>query len=133
MDIMRTILNLVQENAGEAIVNNPAVPNEKNNEAIQETGNSIMGSLKNQFSSGNGSSNLISMFTAGQDNSNPVVSNITGDVTNSLIKSLGLSEGVAGGIAAQIIPAVMKQFVNKTNDPNDSSLNLDGILKAFLK
>lgn len=133
MDILNTIMGLVNDNAGDAIVNNPAVPNEKNNDAIQETGNSILGSLKNQFGSGNNPSDLIGMFKSGGEDSSSVVSGVTGDVTTSLMKSLGLSEGIAGGIAAQIIPVVMKQLIHKTNDPNDSSIDFDGILKTFLK
>ena len=36
------LLQLIKENAGESIINNPAIPNEKNDAAIQVAGEGIM-------------------------------------------------------------------------------------------
>ena len=47
------LVNLVKQHAGSAIVDNPAIPNERNEEAINETSSSIAGGLQNMFSGGN--------------------------------------------------------------------------------
>lgn len=47
------IKNLVKQYARDAIVNNPAIPHEKSEEAVNEASNSIVGGLKNMLSSGN--------------------------------------------------------------------------------
>ena len=46
------LFNLVKQNAGTAIVNNPAIPNEKNDEVINEASSSIAGGLQEMFSGG---------------------------------------------------------------------------------
>jgi hypothetical protein len=51
------IMQLVKKHAQDAVVNNPAVPNENNEAVIQEAGSSIVNELKNLFNSG-GISNL---------------------------------------------------------------------------
>ena len=45
--MLENLINLVRENAGDAIINNPAIPNERNEEAVQDTSNSIVSSLQN--------------------------------------------------------------------------------------
>ncbi len=40
------LILLVKEHAGEAIINNPAIPNEKNEAAISETAGGIFDVLK---------------------------------------------------------------------------------------
>ena len=62
--MFENLLNLVKENSGDSIIDNPAIPNEKNEDAIQTTTTSIFESLKGQFSSGNMSS-IMDMFKGG--------------------------------------------------------------------
>ncbi len=50
--MLENLINLVKEQAGDAIVNNPAIPNENNEAAIQSAGESIAGGLQNIISSG---------------------------------------------------------------------------------
>jgi hypothetical protein len=129
--MFENLLNLVKENAGDAIINNPAIPNEHNNAAIETTSNSIMNTLKQQASGGN-MTQLMSMFQGGAPNaSNPVVNNVSSNVTNDLMSKFGLDKGAASGIASKLIPQVMSKFVSKTNDPNDSSFDLNGIMKSI--
>src|ERR1700689_124595 len=51
--MLENLINLIEQHAGDAVVNNPAVPNEQNNAVIQEAGNSIIGSLQNMVAQGN--------------------------------------------------------------------------------
>lgn len=125
------LLNLVKENAGDAIIKNPAIPNEHNDAAIETTSNSIMNTLKQQAASGN-MNQLLEMFKGGNANaSNPVVNSVSQNVSTDLMGKFGIGKDAASGIAAQLIPTVMNQFVNKTNDPKDSSFDLGGIMNSI--
>ncbi|MGL4596061.1 MAG: hypothetical protein ACRCYO_00950 [Bacteroidia bacterium] len=129
--MFENLLNLVKENAGDAIVNNPAIPNEHNDAAIETTGNSIMNTLKSQASSGN-MDQLMNMFKGGTpDASNPIVNSVSNNVASDLMSKFGIDQGAASGIAAKLIPQVMNKFVNKTNDPNDSSFDIGGIMSSL--
>jgi hypothetical protein len=47
------------------------------------------------------------------------------------MKKFGLDNAAAASIVNQLIPAVMDKLKNKTNDPNDNSINLDQIVGAL--
>ncbi len=121
------LLNLVKEHAGDAIIKNPAVPNEKNEEAIHATTNSIMDTLKSQVSSGN-MNGLMDMFKGGNVNASGISSSVNANVVTDLMKKLNIDQSAASGIASSLLPKVMESFVKKTNDPNDSSFDLQGIV-----
>lgn len=126
------LLNLVKEHAGDAIINNPAIPNEKNDEAIQTTTNSIVDTLKGQISSGNLNS-IMDMFKGGTAgvNSSSVASNAQANVVTELMKKFGIDNAQANNIASTLIPKVMEQFVSKTNDPNDKSFDVNSIVSSI--
>ena len=122
------LMKLVRENAGNEIINNPAIPNEKNEEAVQEVGQSIIGGLKDQISGGN-IQEMMSMFSGGAaTGSNPVVSQLISKVAAGLASKIGISPQVATQIAAGILPKVLNQFVDKTKDPNDKDFDLQDVL-----
>lgn len=124
-------LDLVKQNAGSAIINNPAIPNEHNDDAINTTGNSIMNSLGNQAQGGN-MSQLLEMFQSGNtQQSNPVVNNVTKNVAGDLAQKFNLNSSQASGIAEQLIPVVMNQLVKKTNDPNDNSIDMNSVIGSL--
>ena len=122
------LINLVKEHAGDAIVNNPAVPNEHNEDAIKATASGIFDSLKNNATGGNLES-IIGMLKGGGDSN--VTGKISSDVTSSLAGKFGLDANSAGTIVKSLIPVVMAQMTKKTNDPNDSSFTMDGILSSI--
>ena len=127
--MLENLIDLIKQHAGDAIVNNPAIPNSQHDAAIAEAGNSIIGTLKNMISSGNGQDVLNLLQNQGSNvASNPAVQNISGNFVQSLMSKFGLDQGAASGIAANLIPNVLQSLVHKTNDPNDSSFNLEGII-----
>lgn len=129
--MLEQLLQLVKENAGEAIINNPAIPNEKNDAAMETAAGSILDNLKGIAGGGNLDS-IMNLFQGGGDvASNPVMSNITSGVAGDLMKKFGLDKGAAAGIVQQLLPTVMNQLVHKTNDPNDKSIDIQGILGAL--
>lgn len=124
--------SLVQEYAGDAITTNPAIPNEKNDEAVGLASNSILDGLKNAISTG-GVGEITNIFNGDERQvaNAAVTQNIKGNFVEKLVSKLGLDHGKAGQIASSLIPMVMAKFVHKTNDPNDKSFDLPGILAGL--
>jgi len=125
--MLDNLLNLVKEHAGDAIINNPAIPNERNDEAVEMASNSIVDTLKNAASNGN-FSDIMSMFQGGNAGNSPMASAMQSGLIQNLMSKFGLDNSAAGGIASSLLPTVINKFVNKTNDPNDSSFDLQGII-----
>ena len=125
------LTNLVKQYAGDAIVNNPAIPNERNNEAINEASSSIAGGLQNMLASG-GAGDILNMFSGNQNVSNSAVTNnISGGFIENLMNKFGLDRSSASGVANNLVPNVMEKLVQKTNDPNDSSFDIQGIFNGL--
>jgi hypothetical protein len=125
------LIKLVEQNAGKAIVNNAAIPNEHNNAAIKEVASQIFSGLQNQAQQGN-LSQIAGLFQGGGSSltSNPIVSSLISSVAGSVASKFGVSPQVAQSMASGLLPTVMSQLVKKTNDPKDSSFDLGGILKT---
>ena len=128
--MLENLLQLVKDNANDDIINNAHIPNEKNDHVVEETANSLFEGLKEQANGGH-MQDLLQMFQSGGNlgtSGNPVMNNLTSGVAGNLMQKLGISNEAAMSVVAGILPKVMNSFVNKTNDPNDSSFNLGGIL-----
>jgi uncharacterized protein YidB (DUF937 family) len=125
------LFNLVKQNAEKAIINNPAIPNEKNDEAIAHTTTSILNSLKSQIASGN-LNNVLAMFqNGGNTSNNQVVNAVNTNAATDLMNKFGLDKTTASGISDSLIPQVMNQLVSKTNDINDNSFDLKNIFGSI--
>ena len=127
------LIKLVQQNAGDAIVNNDAIPNQHNGAAIESVARQIMTGL--QVSAAKGDVKQVTSLFNGADISslggNPMVSQIITKVAGEFAGRFGVSPQLAQTIAAGLIPQVMNQFVNKTNDPNDGDFDLQDMLRGF--
>ena len=121
------LLNLVKEHAGDAIIKNPAIPNEKNDEAISFATDGIMNGLKSQLAGGNVTDMLQMLGGKSSVANNGITNAISEQVAGGLMQKFGLNNSAASGIVASLIPMVLSKLVNKTNDPNDSSFDLNGV------
>lgn len=128
--MFENLLNLVKENAGETIIDNPAIPNERNDEAISYASNSIVDGLKGALANRN-INEVLSMFTGGNAAASPIAQNIQSGFIQNLMDKFGLDSGQAGGIATNLLPSVLNQFAHKTNDPNDNSFDLQNIMQSL--
>ncbi len=122
------LLNLVRENAGDAIFNNPDIPNERNEEAVETAAAGIQSGLQGMLNQGN-VKDLLGMFTRGGsvDNSNPVVQGLSGGLVQTMMQKFGLDQGRAGGLVGSLLPMVLGGLVNRTNDPSDNGFNIQDI------
>lgn len=133
--MLEQILELVKQQGQQSVVQNPEVPNEKNNEVMMEAANTITGGFQNMLSGG-GLQNIIGMFSGDQSQgrngllSNPVTSMMIGHLANNLMKKMNLSPAVANTVANNIIPGVLNSLVNNTrsSDPANAGFNLNDLV-----
>lgn len=130
--MLENLLKLIQENADDAIIKNPAVPNSKNNAVIKTAAASIFNGLRQEAQSGN--LDQLKQLLQNQKNveSSPVVNNVSNSVAGDLMKKFHFDKGSAAGIVSMLLPIVMSKLVKKTNDPSDNTFNVDGILGSLL-
>jgi Bacterial protein of unknown function (DUF937) len=128
------LIKLVEQNAGKAIVQNDAVPNQHNQAAIQEVASQIFNGLQGQVKQGN-MQQVVAMFqgkpSASSFTNNPMVSSLVANVAGSLAGKFGVSQQQAQSIANSLLPTVMNQFVQKTNNPSDNDFDLQNMMRGF--
>jgi hypothetical protein len=128
------LIKLVEQNAGKAILQNDAVPNQHNNAAIQDVASQIFNSLQGQVKQGN-IQQVASMFKGQASSnslaSNPMVTSLINNVAGSLATKFGVSPQQATSIAQSLLPQVMNQFVQKTNNPKDNDFDLQNMMRGL--
>ena len=128
--MLENLINLVKDNAKQAIIDNPAIPNEQNDAACETTATSIFDSLKNMVGNG-GIESVTQLFSNNGENQSAAVTEISGNVAGELMNKFGLENTAANGIVQSLIPTVMGQLTSKTNDPNDNSFDLKSIVGSL--
>jgi hypothetical protein len=134
--MLEQLMGLIQDHSQEAIVKNPAIPNQHNSDAMQTVLQSVMGGLQNEAQGGNvgGLMGLLS-GQSGQGGSlmnNPIVAGIAQNAIGSLMEKFGLSNSAAGNIIAQVLPGVLSSMISKTSNPGDNSMDFGGIMGSLL-
>ena len=129
--MLNELFKLVTAESGEQIINNPQIPNDKNETAVKTTTDSILDSLKGEISSGNGAGVLNLLGGKSEVQGNPLIGNLTNNVTGSLMDKLGIYSPVAKQIAGALVPVILGKLVNKTNDPGDNDFNLNSIFGSL--
>ncbi|PTT01050.1 hypothetical protein DBR11_08425 [Pedobacter sp. HMWF019] len=127
--MLENLKQLVTESAQDVIVNNPDVPNEQNEAAIQAASGSIFDTLKDHLASGN-LSGLVDAFKGGDTGNSGLAQQATSNFTEKLA-GMGINLDSAKNIASSLIPGIMDKFVSKTNDPNDSSFDIKDVLSKI--
>ena len=126
------IVNLIKNATGEAVQANQDVPNEKAGAIAEEASHSILGDLENGLKGG-GVSDILGMLSGKKTDvaGNATTQQMSGNLTSKLTEKLGLSPSAASSLGASIIPSVLSKLTGKINDPNDSSLDLQGIVNQL--
>lgn len=135
--MLENLFNLVKEQGAETVINNPVVPNEQNDAVLADATHSVADGLQGVLAGG-GLQSVLSLFnrsgggsTSGGLLNNPIVSNIINNFTNKLTNNHGIPGDKASGIASSLIPNVISSLVHRTNDPNNSSFDLGGIISSL--
>lgn len=135
------LIALVKQNAGESVVENPAVPNEHNEQVMAEASNTVVSGLQNILAGG-GLQNILSLFSGNGDNNNqknsssgllqnPIVSMMVGHFMKKLMGKFNMSSSNASSVASSLIPNVLNGLISKTQDPNDHSIDLNSIISSL--
>ncbi|HNU88181.1 MAG TPA: hypothetical protein PKJ94_07820 [Ferruginibacter sp.] len=136
--MLEELFNLVKGSAGDAVINNPQVPNEYNNEVVAEATNTVASGLRNMVAGG-GLENILALFNSGggqQANSNslmnnPIVNMMVGHFSGKLMNKYNLGGQEASNVAGSLIPDVISKLINKTNDPNNSTFSIESLLNSI--
>lgn len=130
--MLEELFNLVKEQAGTAIINNPDIPNDRNEEAVADVTNSVAGGLQNALAGGQFKDVLKLLGGQGGDlQTNPMANQLSGNAISSLMDKFGLNQGQAGSIVSNLLPGVLQNLISKTNNPNDNSFDLQGIFSSL--
>lgn len=120
--MMDQLKNLVRDNAKEAIFNNSDVPDDKNEEAVNATSNSIVDVLKDKVSSGE----IKDILSSGdQKGSSQLGSDIMKNLTSKL-GDLGIGGKSAQNIASSVVPVVLSKIFQSGN--GGSSIDLKDLI-----
>lgn len=134
--MLEQLLVVIQEHSREAVVENKEIPDNLN-EAVQQT---LMESIQSGMTSATQSPQqltaLIDLFGKGARQQsvtgNPITDLIADNFVTNLGKKYGISESVSRMIAASVLPIVLSRFAQKTADSNDSSIDMNSIMKVVL-
>ena len=128
--MFENLINLVRQNADKAVISNPAIPNEKNEQAVETAGSSIMSTLKNALSGGR-LSDVLGFFKNGQQGSPELVQEATDNYAQELQTKMNVSPAEANKAAANLVPQTMQQLATKTADPADNGFNIQDIFNKL--
>ena len=135
--MLEELFNLVKGAAGDAVINNPDVPNEQNNEVVAEATNTVASGLRNMVAGG-GLQNILSLFSNKDQQgggkgllSNPIVNMMIGHFAGKLMSKFNLGGNQANNVASNLIPNVISGLISKTNDPNNSTFSIEGLLNSI--
>jgi hypothetical protein len=137
--MLEQLFNLVKEQSSELVVNNPEIPNEYNEDVMADATETVFSGLQSSAASG-GLQSILSLFNqkGGASGgglagllSNPIVTSLISQFAGKLTGKYNVNSSQASGIAEQLIPSVLGNLVQRTNDPTNSSFDLNGILGAL--
>ena len=128
------LMELVRESGQQAVVENPAVPNEHNEAVMQEASSSIFSGLQNMMQTG-GPGALKGLFEGVQsgDNNHPAVQQVANQFSGNLMQKFGLNSSAAKAIALSLIPIVLGKLMHRSqNAPQGSGFSIGNILGSLM-
>ena len=126
--MIENLTKLIRENSDELNLNNQAIKNENKEAVISETVNVIISQLKIEVSKGNIIGLTEILNSNGNLSNNKIVLAMVSNFSESLLAKFELNNNDAEHISQNLIPTIMHQLILKTNDLNDDSFNIQGLL-----
>src|ERR1700761_8271026 len=106
---------LVQNNAGKAVIENPAIPEKYREAVINEATSSIIEVLKGQMESGR-LKDLLKYFQYPEIYKNPLVTSVVNRFAGKLNQYYGMEPVAALKTANSLIKPVMIELIKQTKD-----------------
>ena len=139
------LLNIVKQFGQDAVVNNPDVPEDQNQNVMADASKTIANGFQNILAGG-GFQNILDLFKGGGGSSssqagsggglgsllkNPIVSMMIGYFVSKLISKYKMSPSSASNVANSLIPNTLNGLIQKVNDPNDNDSTLDNLIGSL--
>lgn len=124
------LFNLIKQNGQQAVVENSEVPNEHNEDVMQEAQSSIVDGLSN-IKDPDQVNSLFESVQSGQAESNPAVQNISNNFAGNIMQKFGINGSTAASIASAIIPVVLAKMANRGGQGGAGGLDLGGLLGSL--
>lgn len=121
---------LVKNNAGTAVIDNPAIPAKYHEAVINEASSSIIEVLKNQLETGK-LKDLIKFFQFSGIYNNALVSSIINKFANKLNNFYGLEPDSAMLAANTLITPVMEELVKESKDAKNIDFGLSNFISKL--
>ncbi len=139
------LLNLVKQYGQDAVIENPEIPNEYNDEVIADATKTIGSGFQNMMAGG-GFENILDMFkgggNAGSSNSgggiggllkNPIVTMMIGYFTNKLVNKYKIAPSAASSVSGNLIPSVLNKLISNTRstDPENDAFDFNDLIGSL--
>jgi hypothetical protein len=136
------LINIVKQMGQNTVVKNPDVPNEHNQEVMADATNTIASGFKNVMAGG-GLQSIIDLFRGGGSSSgnnrggiggllkNPIVMMMVGHFISKLVTKYKMKPAAASNVANNLIPGSLEGLIEKTKDPANPALDMDGLLNSI--
>ncbi len=121
---------LVKNNAGAAIIDNPAIPAKYHEAVINEASSSIIEVLKGQMETGK-IKDLIRYFQFSGIYNNSLVSSMVNKFASKLNNFYGVDANSAWVAANSLIPPVMKELVIQSKNEQNKEFSLTNMLSKL--
>jgi hypothetical protein len=126
--MLEELMNMVRQYGHSAVVENPAIPNEHNEDVMREAGTSIFSGL--QRFANNGDTDAVSGLLKGEED-HPAVAQVQNNFADNIIHKFGINGNTAKGLAASLIPTVLRSLVRRPGSGNAGGLSLQSILASI--
>jgi hypothetical protein len=126
------IVKMASSQISEKLSGEAAVPQEQVSNIASTAGESILGAIGNQISSGNFGGIQEMLSGASTSASNPAVNSIAQNVVSSLVTKCGLSESVAATVANTAVPYVMNMFNDKVGQAKEGGLDVGNLISGAM-
>lgn len=132
--MLKEIFELVRGSATETVIQNPALPDARNDDVVAEATNTVASGLRN-IVAGGGVQSLLGLFGSGTDKKsllgNPIVAMMMGHFAGKLMNKFNIDPAQANQLSGNLIPGVLGNLIGKTNDPNEQTFSLEKLLASI--
>jgi len=121
---------LVKNNAGRAIIDNPAIPEKYHEAVINDASSSIIEVLKSQVETGR-LKDVVKYFQFSGIYNNPLITSATNKFANKLNNFYGVEPKAALTTANALIPPVMQELIRQSKSEQNKELALGSLLSKL--
>lgn len=125
--MLEELMNKVRQYGESLVVQNPAVPNEHNEDVLKEAGASIFSGL--QGLAGKGDTNGLSGLLNGEEN-HPAMTDVKNNFADNITQKFGINGGTAKTLAASLIPSILGSLLKRPGSGNNAGISLESILSS---